>query len=673
MPEIIGRQTKSVRNLGGKAVGLLSLERLGLTPPFVVVSAAVFFDFLKRHGLDRGSLSAAFAGPRRRQALRRRILSSSWDPVAKAALEAVPGRLKARQVIVRSSFCGEDAARHSYAGLFESHRCKSARRVARCVQHVWVSRFSERVARYERYRRAPALDMAVVIQEFVRPDLAGVCFVQAGDPPLVIMEFSERSHDAVTSGKGSAGLCVWRDGMLYVDADSCKDHSVALHDLAQKALGVHRVFAKDCDLEFVVSRRRTHFVQLRPLTRRVDIRRHPFLFGSRRYQWHVDDVGPTALHGFLRRRAGVDARPFRLMKRDGHLFVRASSYFSFVDAIKRSCRRAGFIDGLCVSNLRFIVAEQAWLGKARDPAIKVLVRRFKRFHIRADFFNFVLQIVRSHLEDIAVRQYGLEPARQPEYFFPEATLGAHILRETLSGVRRAGKEATAALLDRLTDRQREGILKRLRAHRAKVARIARQVDPGTRRFLEQVRKIVWLYDANDYFEEALSRTYQKKVRPFLKGHGVLQYYACDPGRVCRLPLAALDRIADKSYLVKFFRDGKSRRHTKRRAPSFPLQGTVACAGNVSGRARIIKRPGDAGKVHPGDIMVARYTCPSLVTAMAVCRGIITEEGGLTSHAAIVSRELGKPCIVGAAGCTAAIKERDRIGLRNGLITRKDGR
>jgi pyruvate,water dikinase len=53
--------------------------------------------------------------------------------------------------------------------------------------------------------------------------------------------------------------------------------------------------------------------------------------------------------------------------------------------------------------------------------------------------------------------------------------------------------------------------------------------------------------------------------------------------------------------------------------------------------------------------------------MAICQGIITEEGGLTSHAAIVSRELGKPCLIGVEGCTTELTDGDRIKVINGKI------
>jgi len=85
---------------------------------------------------------------------------------------------------------------------------------------------------------------------------------------------------------------------------------------------------------------------------------------------------------------------------------------------------------------------------------------------------------------------------------------------------------------------------------------------------------------------------------------------------------------------------------------FPLEGIIASKGNFSGKAKKIKTFGGNVHVNNEDIIIAKETYPSLILAMSKAKGIITEQGGLTSHAAIVSREMNKPCIlpeVGSAG------------------------
>ncbi|HJJ46716.1 MAG TPA: phosphoenolpyruvate synthase [Methanocorpusculum sp.] len=87
-----------------------------------------------------------------------------------------------------------------------------------------------------------------------------------------------------------------------------------------------------------------------------------------------------------------------------------------------------------------------------------------------------------------------------------------------------------------------------------------------------------------------------------------------------------------------------------------LQGYGASPGLASGRVCIIMDVRDTSKVQEGDIMVATMTNPDMVPAMKKIAGIITDEGGMTCHAAIVSRELGTPAVVGTKKATSTLKD-----------------
>ncbi len=96
-----------------------------------------------------------------------------------------------------------------------------------------------------------------------------------------------------------------------------------------------------------------------------------------------------------------------------------------------------------------------------------------------------------------------------------------------------------------------------------------------------------------------------------------------------------------------------------------LSGSPASPGIGVGPVKIIMSPKEIGKVKSGDILVAPQTNPDYVPAMKKAAAIVTEKGGRTSHAAIVSRELGIPAIVGAEGATKILKE-DMVITVNGL-------
>ena len=91
-----------------------------------------------------------------------------------------------------------------------------------------------------------------------------------------------------------------------------------------------------------------------------------------------------------------------------------------------------------------------------------------------------------------------------------------------------------------------------------------------------------------------------------------------------------------------------------------VTGAPASPGTGTGKPVIITSPDDIDKIKQGDILVAPMTDPDYVPAMKKAAAIVTELGGRTSHAAIVSRELGVPAVVGAEGAIKAIQGKELI-------------
>lgn len=104
-----------------------------------------------------------------------------------------------------------------------------------------------------------------------------------------------------------------------------------------------------------------------------------------------------------------------------------------------------------------------------------------------------------------------------------------------------------------------------------------------------------------------------------------------------------------------------------------IRGFVASSGGMerhTSRVSIIMNPYKQ-KFRPGDILVATMTRPEFVPLMRAASGIITDEGGVTCHAAIVARELGIPCIIGTGAATKILKTGDIVSMnmRHGLVER----
>ncbi len=122
-------------------------------------------------------------------------------------------------------------------------------------------------------------------------------------------------------------------------------------------------------------------------------------------------------------------------------------------------------------------------------------------------------------------------------------------------------------------------------------------------------------------------------------------------------------------------DGKSKTVTGKKAEFYAkqvpnpkdykiteLEGSTAVPGMVKGIAKIINLPEDMAKMNQGDVMISSSTNPNLVPAMKKASAIVTDIGGVTCHAAIVSREMNIPCVIGTKIATKVFKDGDLIDV-----------
>ena len=97
-------------------------------------------------------------------------------------------------------------------------------------------------------------------------------------------------------------------------------------------------------------------------------------------------------------------------------------------------------------------------------------------------------------------------------------------------------------------------------------------------------------------------------------------------------------------------------------------GLGAAPGVASGRVRILHSPKEGGRLEPGEVLVAPMTSPDWVPTVRRAAAVVTDGGGMTCHAAIVSRELGVPCVVGARTATTALQEGQVVTVDGGAGT-----
>lgn len=107
--------------------------------------------------------------------------------------------------------------------------------------------------------------------------------------------------------------------------------------------------------------------------------------------------------------------------------------------------------------------------------------------------------------------------------------------------------------------------------------------------------------------------------------------------------------------------------------SVVVNGTAVCEGVVTGRACVVHSFAEVSKIQSGDILITHSTDIAWSPYFPILSGVVTELGGIISHGAVVAREYGLPCIVGATNATAIFQDGDLVMMdaMNGTIQKID--
>lgn len=207
------------------------------------------------------------------------------------------------------------------------------------------------------------------------------------------------------------------------------------------------------------------------------------------------------------------------------------------------------------------------------------------------------------------------------------------------------------------------------------------LTPAEQRIIKLAQQIVWL---KAYRKDILSlimysyeRMYKELGRRF--GLSVKQIWMCFPKEINErfLSKKGASNILNErvNHSLLFYSNGRERFFAGKQVVNElarlkfekikikgvdEIIGSCAYPGKIKGIVRIINQPADMGKMNDGDILVSQATTPAIVPAMKKAGAIVTNTGGLTCHAAIVARELKKPCVVGTKIATKVFKDGDLV-------------
>jgi phosphohistidine swiveling domain-containing protein len=655
--------------VGGKASKLRFLKLNGFrVPDGIVVGVDCFRSFLEVHGLlaEIDKMLAEWRnvthGDRPRVSERiRELIESRPMPqeLADALASAVECLGADARFAVRSSGVAEDGSERSWAGQFDSYLDVSATDVASSVRKCWASAFSARAMDYhpESYRSTTDVRFAVIVQLMVRADVAGVAFSRhptSGDVSKVYIEAVPGYGDELVSGATTPFAATLSKGdhvLLKRNVISeSYERLIAVPQLSEIAETVERIEAAvgvPVDVEWAIEAGTLNILQARPITGR--------------------DVAMDLVA--VEDQAVLDLNDYELtFKVTGLSFLfcdMLASGFSYLEPLFI------FYHGDFRQYFPNQVMEKAaregyqWLSSAGGFA--PYRAEFERFHVEA-----------------------------------QARVAGILARDAKELTADDGRTVFESFADLMRRYSRMDIqFTNLTYHYA-------DVDMNVAENLRQLSEFkdvarAWVNDMLIEPDSAYAAMVDKIARlcgqpnEIVEGYSVAEFLACMGGS--NVDAAQVERAQERAsaYAIYFRRDerkylqgGAARdlyaeiTSREKAVQESALIGQVANkpVPFVKGPVRVInidyadvaRMEHQMAEMQNGEILVAEFTAPELMPACRKAAAIVTDLGGMLSHAAIVSREFGIPCLVGTRFASKILRNGDvvEIDLEAGLVNRSSG-
>ena len=621
MYKIIGLNHKSadISAIGGKAYNLIKISKFyPKVPHFIIIPS--FFSVKAFKSLNIKDIKE----------IKEKINDYKIDKEIINEAQSFFKKLKIKKVILRSSFSDEDSSKKSYAGMFSSYILEDvgdSKSLGLQIKNIWKDISSERALKYSKSRENIFLDcgISVVIQQFIEPKIAGVVLGVNND---YYCEMGFDSNDKVTSGKGydinfyfyKKKNTVWP--FIY---------SVSINELEFKYERLinelneflfraceYFDFDKGLDVEFVCDNEDLYIVQLRPLTSNIDSlyeREIPLLdFFEIPYL--------RSLKGFYSEldlifyKLGLEK--IRFKNRNGIYYIKINKVKKLYDLVDSKIRAKSFLSNILLHFIdrMFSVNIDEFRKKVNSLSDKEMIAKSIEIFDIIKSYEFICKLINFFCNYPEKRQIKIKVID---------CLNGGDRKKFLYEIETIKKELEAMNYEELII------------------------------FYLKFKNIVDLIFGKEYMGYLF---YELQNRMKLNFNIMTEYfynlpdsYDMDVLKKHFLEMRKLTKRKNnfcKEDSVKVDKNGK---------PFF--EGLIIVNKKFKGRVRVIKKTSKK-EINPDEIMVSETTNINYIPVMIKSMAIITEFGNYTNHAAIIARELNKPCIVYVRGITSYCKDGDLI-------------
>lgn len=617
---------------GGKAANLARLLNAGLPVPGGIAVGLNAFD-------TNGSLTESA-----QQLIKQRVSSD-------------------RLYAVRSSALAEDAEGASWAGQFETFLDTKPEDIITKIELCHSSAKLRAKAYAEDKTPGETFNIAVVVQDMLRPEYAGVLFTKdplSGEDQLVT-EYVEGLGEELVSGQADPTRIV-------LDSHSELSAPFDASQLSELALKVEKLFGIPQDIEWVWVDSKIWLVQARPITV-TQVARNGYYLGEPGdlFYWGPSRAKPMYMSDFI---AAVEQffvmmahdktlpnPPKTVVLFDGSKMVWLNNAKLFADFTEQTFQAYEKLDRI-KQDISDWTDSADQLNKLHDSELS---GKLVEAWVHTEFAEFALYgaetslIKRLSRFDAQTRQEIWGAFTVPD----TQTFLAHIDNELIANQDPAAMAKKYPWIQDGYDGLGKGVTQYFE-DRLKVVgnEIPKNQDNALRR--EELIAKLKLTD-----QEVSSLTLARKLIEFMDDR---KAWMMQTRRLITQPLGAID-------YGWFFNEGTPsvinqddaqelwQRYVEFKASTSTVVGVVASNGGrhfINGEVVVVSSPVDI--VEKDKILVVPSTSPSYVPLMRNAKALITDHGGMMSHAAIVAREFNLPCIVGTKQATKVLQSGDKVVL-----------
>lgn len=664
---------------GGKGASLGEMTRAGIpVPPGFVILANAFEHFLEEtdlnveidailHSVDHREMHMVENASEKTQAL---ILGAKMPEDIATEVKKFYKKLGAQYVAVRSSATAEDSASAAWAGQLDSFLNTTEEVLLTNVQKCWASLFTPRAIfyRFEKDLHKQKISVAVVIQKMVQSECSGIAFSVhpvTEDRNQLIIEAGFGLGDAIVSGSITPDSYVVEkeprriidtnvnvqtralyraqsgEGNEWRDIPEPKASSQALTEkqileLSELVLRIENHYGFPCDIEWAFEKGKFYITQSRPITTLSRTEKTVFdKIYSQTFECIVRFPRISVLSAEAMNEGLVDNPLFHLADTS----PRPSSVVFIDDSFEGWVSRSG----------RVFVSDAEAIRRIEQESLKCIPRNRSVFEL----------ILNAHAEELA------NPRKLTKLIEKANFASANTYKHFMFFTDESFKTSDHVLIEHLQKTRLE--LDTL---------VTTYLFPAFEKLIQA------LIQVHHFPRDIAERATTAEIIAALKEPTKLSEYSGLKSR----PISFV--LLDNRIEILFDKEAEEMQHwLAQQNPDKHIMEEVSLRkiirGDVGNKGSIVrgkvrkllardffdKRKLEDLSKDTGFVFVTSMTAPELVPYFKQALAFVTDEGGITCHAAIIARELGKPCIVRTKIATQVLKDGDfvEVDADNGIV------